>query len=164
MTPGARSQEDRGATPGRPAFTYRHTVGFADTNLVGNVYYAHLVAWQGRCRELFLKEHLPEVLDELGRDLRLVTLRTSCDFFDELAAFDEVEIRMRLAHVRGHRIGLDFEYLVDRDGALVIAAAGFQEVGCLRRSGGGFTPSDPPATLLAALKPFSGGKLSDGNA
>ena len=35
-------------------FEYLHTVGFEETNLVGNVYYVNYLRWQGRCRELFL--------------------------------------------------------------------------------------------------------------
>ena len=36
-------------------FEYRHVIGFEETNLVGNVYYANHVRWQGRCRELVLR-------------------------------------------------------------------------------------------------------------
>ena len=51
-------------------YEYRHVVGFEETNLVGNVYYVNYVRWQGRCREMFLLEHAPSVLDEL-REIRL---------------------------------------------------------------------------------------------
>ena len=46
------------------AYEYRHVVGFEETNLVGNVYFTEHLRWQGRCREMFLKEHAPEVLAE----------------------------------------------------------------------------------------------------
>ena len=55
-------------------YEYRHVVGFEDTNLVGNVYYVNHLRWQGRCREMFLREHVPELLNELQSDLALVTL------------------------------------------------------------------------------------------
>ena len=38
------------------AFEYRHVVGFEETNLVGNVYYVNHLRWQGRCREMFLRD------------------------------------------------------------------------------------------------------------
>src|ERR1700675_4195534 len=79
-------------TASRSAFSYRHVVTFEETNMVGNVYFTQHIAWQGRCRELFLKEHAPSILDELARDLRLVTLRVSCEYFEELSAFDEIEV------------------------------------------------------------------------
>src|SRR2546423_12032551 len=100
----------------RAAFVQQHTVLFEETNLVGNVYYVRHVAWQGRCREMFLKEHAPSILDEIARDLRLVTLRVACDYFEELRAFDLIEIQMRLSHLRQNKVGLDFAYLVQRDG------------------------------------------------
>src|SRR3712207_8158792 len=81
------------------AYEYRHTVGFEETNLVGNVYYANHVRWQGRCREMFLRDHAPEVLDELARGLHLVTTRVSCEYLSELFALDEVVIRMRLGEL-----------------------------------------------------------------
>ena len=44
-------------------YEYRHVVTFRETNLVGNVYYTNHLEWQGRCRELFLRDHAPEVQD-----------------------------------------------------------------------------------------------------
>ncbi len=76
-------------------FEYLHTVGFEETNLVGNVYYVNYLRWQGRCREMFLKVRAPDVLADLQDDLKLFTLRVDCEFFAEITAFDEVAIRMR---------------------------------------------------------------------
>jgi len=132
------------------AYEYEHTVGFQETNLVGNVYFTHFVSWQGRCRELFLRDHAPAVLDDLGRDLRLVTTHVSCDFFAELCGLDTVVIRMTLARLTRGRIAMRFEYL--RDGELV--ARGAQEVACLRAVGDSFVPMPVPEPLRAALMPY----------
>src|ERR1035437_5697773 len=59
-------------------YEYRHVVGFEETNLVGNVYYVNYVLWQGRCREMFLLEHAPSVLDELRDGLKLFTIKAEC--------------------------------------------------------------------------------------
>src|ERR1043165_9709289 len=91
-------------------YEYRHVVGFEETNLVGNVYYTNHLAWQGRCREMFLREHAPDVVGELSRDLSLAAVRCSCDYYAELGAFDEVIVRMRLAELVQNRITLAFEY------------------------------------------------------
>ena len=71
-------------------YEYRHVVSFEETNLVGNVYYTNHLSWQGRCRELFLREHAPDVIDELSRGFNLATMSCSCEYLAELAAFDEV--------------------------------------------------------------------------
>src|SRR5262249_16018132 len=86
------------------AYEYRHIVGFEETNLTGNVYYVNDVRWQGRCRELFMQEHAPEVLDELRGSLRLVTTRCACEYLAELTAFDTVSLRMRLGALMQNRI------------------------------------------------------------
>ncbi len=36
-----------------------------ETSLVGNVYFTNYLLWQGHCRERFLMEHAPEVLELL---------------------------------------------------------------------------------------------------
>ncbi|ASP74799.1 hypothetical protein CDO28_20125 (plasmid) [Sinorhizobium meliloti] len=144
------------ATLGAKAFCYRHSISFEETNVVGNVYFSRHVSWQGRCREMFLKAHAPGILDEIGCDLRLVTLRVSCEYFSELRAFDEVDIRMRLAFVRRHRIGLNFEYYVANRTPEQLAARGFQEIGCMRLRQDGLVPVDVPCELARALNDYAG--------
>jgi enediyne biosynthesis thioesterase len=137
-----------------PAFVYHHIVSFEETNLVGNVYFTRHISWQGRCREMFLKYHAPAIMEELGRDLRLVTLRVTCEYFEELTALDEIDVQMSLAYLRQHRIGLDFNFLKLQSSGAVCAARGFQEVGCMRATAKGLVPVNPPTALADALKPF----------
>jgi len=92
------------------AYEYRHVVGFEETNLIGNVYYANHVRWQGRCREMFLRDRAPEVIEALKYGLVLVTTRVSCEFMAELVAFDEIILRMRLGELAQNRITMKFEY------------------------------------------------------
>ena len=140
----------------RPEFIHRHLVCFEETHLVGNVYFVRHLAWQGRCREMFLREHAPSVLDALADDLRLVTLRVECEYFEEFRAFDTVEIRMRLARQTGHRIALDFDYhLVRPERPPAIAARGAQEIGCMRDTPAGLVTTEVPPALLAALQPYA---------
>jgi len=137
-----------------PAYEYRHVVGFEETNLVGNVYYANHVRWQGRVREMFLRDRAPEVLEALAGGLALVTTRVSCEYFAELAAFDEVVVRMRLAAIVQNRVAMRFEYWRRRPEGEVLAARGEQEVACMRREGGALVPTPVPAALREALRPY----------
>jgi enediyne biosynthesis thioesterase len=116
-------------------YEYRHIVSFEDTNMVGNVYYANHIRWQGRCREMFLKEYVPEVLAELQRDLTMVTMSVSCQYLGELFAFDEVTIRMRLREMVQNRITMHFEYWRKKDEREVLIAQGEQQIACMRREG-----------------------------
>lgn len=141
-------------TRARASFVYRHIVSFEETNVVGNVYFTRHIAWQGRCREMFLKQHVPEIMAEIARDLRLVTLAVSCEYFEELNAFDEVEVQMSLAHLRKNKLGLDFNYLKTGSGQRQTAARGFQEIGCMRLTAGGLIPVNVPTALAEALRPF----------
>ena len=136
-------------------YEYRHRVGFQDTNLVGNVYYTNHLAWQGRCREMFLHEHARDVIDELSRGLALATVRCSCEYFAELGAFDEVIVRMRLAELVQNRIGLAFEYWREKSGAEELVARGEQQVACMRREGERLVPAPVPPSLREALAGYA---------
>lgn len=141
----------------QPSFVHRHVVCFEETNLVGNVYFARHVAWQGACREMFLRAHAPDILDALARDLRLVTVNVSCEYFEELRAFDEVALHMTLAFERHGRIGLRFDYRVTRDAAERQAARGRQEIACMVVGGdGSVRPCPTPEGLRIALSAYGG--------
>ncbi|HVH12333.1 MAG TPA: acyl-CoA thioesterase [Longimicrobium sp.] len=137
------------------AYEYRHVVGFEETNLVGNVYYAHHVRWQGRCRELFLRDHAPGVLAALADGLAMVTTRVSCDYLAELRALDEVCIHMRLKAMAQNRVTMSFEYRRAAEGGEELVARGEQEVACMRREGAGMVPVPVPAELREALAPYA---------
>jgi enediyne biosynthesis thioesterase len=137
------------------AYEYRHLVGFEETNLVGNVYYVNHLRWQGRCREMFLREHAPEILEELARDLALATVRCSCDYLAEIEAFDEIAVRMRLGGIVQNRITLLFEYWRRNGEGEELIARGEQVVACMRREGKRAVPTAIPAPLREALKPYA---------
>ncbi len=138
------------------AYEYRHIVGLEDTNLVGNVYYANHIRWQGRCREMFLRDHAPELLDEIADGLALVTTRVSCEYLAELAAFDEVVIRMRLAELLPGRVTMRFEYWRSTAHGDELVAQGEQQIACLRREGIRLIPVPVPESLRRALQPYGG--------
>lgn len=136
-------------------FDYHHVVGFEETNLVGNVYYANHVLWQGRCREMFLREHAPEVLAELQQGLAMVTTKVVCEYFDELFAFDEVIIRMVLLAIQQNRVTMGFEYWRTKAGAEHLVARGEQQIACMRHSDGRLVPSPVPVALKEALQAYA---------
>lgn len=138
-----------------PAYEYQHIVSFEETNLVGNVYYANYVRWQGRCREMFLKERAPEIIAELSQGLALVTVRVCCEYLSELFAFDTVAIRMSLGEVKQNRITMLFEYWRITDEGEELVAKGEQQAACMRREGNQTVPTPIPPALKKALQGYS---------
>jgi enediyne biosynthesis thioesterase len=133
-------------------YLYRHIVTLDETNLVGNVYFAHYVHWQGHCREYFLAEHAPATLKELrSGDLALVTVNCHMNYYEECFALEEVEVLMSLGSSQGSRVTMNFDFR--RDGALV--ARGGQTIACLRRTPDGMTPTPVPDELATALLAFA---------
>ena len=137
-----------------PYFEYRHVVGLDETNVVGNVYFAHFVRWQGRCRELFLRERVPDLIAELGDGLKIFTLTSSCEYLAEVFAFDEISIRMRLAELTQTQVAFTFDYVRLRGEVEEPVASGQQRVLCMRAGDGGLTPARVPPSFRQALAPF----------
>ena len=137
-------------------FEYAHTVGFEETNIVGNVYYVNYLRWRGRCREMFLKQRAPQVLADLRADLKLFTLRVDCDFFAEITAFDDLSIRMHLVELAQTQIQFGFDYVrLDQDGGETLVARGGQRVACMRGPSAHTVPTRVPEPLARALEPFA---------
>lgn len=140
----------------KPYFEYRHMVTFAETNLVGNVYFAHYISWQGECREHFLAEHAPSTLAELAGDFALVTASCGCSFLSELYAMDLVSVRMSLRAIQESHIAMEFDYYRLNRGAPELAARGEQVVACMTRRAGELFPAPVPAELGRALARYGG--------
>jgi enediyne biosynthesis thioesterase len=137
-------------------YEYQHTVGFEETNLVGNVYYVNYLRWQGRCREMFLKERAPQVIDELQDDLKLFTLKVDCEFFAEITAFDDLSIRMRLHDLAQTQVEFTFDYVrLDAGDGETLVARGRQRVACMRGPNTRTVPARVPESLVAALEPYA---------
>src|SRR5271155_1533688 len=132
-------------------YEHRHVVSFEETNLVGNVYYVNYVRWQGRCREMFLLEHAPGILDELRVDLKLFTIKSECEYLAEITAFNEVSVRMRLEELTQTQIGFPFDCVRVNTGREELVAGGRQRVACMRGANGATAPARVPEQLRRAL-------------
>ncbi|HJQ03126.1 MAG TPA: acyl-CoA thioesterase [Jatrophihabitans sp.] len=133
-------------------YRYRQLVTFADTNVVGNVYFSKYVEWQGRCRELFLLEHAAQVArDTAAGRLVLVTIGCRMDYLEECYAMDELLIEMTPKVVAANRITMGFRYRRDS----VEVARGEQTVGFMARDGDRLVPVPVPSALVEAMRPFS---------
>ena len=143
----------------RDSFEIRHIVTFEETNVVGNVYYTNYFLWQGQCRELFLREHAPQILHSLqSGQLKLVTAHASCDYFDEFVSFDEVRLRMSLNHFIPFGVSLGFEYarkaeLADGE-AYTIVARGRQDIKFLSRTDAGWALFEIPQALMEVFRRY----------
>ena len=139
----------------RDYYEYRHLVGFEETNLVGNVYYVNYLRWQGRCREMFLREHAPQVIADVQGDLKLFTLKVDCEFLSEITVFEELSIRMRLEDLTQTQIEFAFDYVRLREGAEDLVARGRQRVACMRGPNTDTRPTPVPEQLRRALSRYS---------
>jgi enediyne biosynthesis thioesterase len=133
-------------------YEYRHRVCLEETNVIGNVYYTHYIRWQGRCREMFFCDQVPQLARELGHGLTMATTRVSCSYYNELSAFDEVVIRMSAGPMTPSRLTMVFQYYrVLPSGQEMLVAEGEQEVVCIQRQAAGIEPVPLPELLRNAV-------------
>ncbi len=144
----------------KKAFEIYHIVTFEETNVVGNVYYVNYFSWQGRCREMFLREYAPDVVAAIqSGELRLVTAHASCDYTDEFLAFDEVRIQMSLNRFIPYGVSLGFEYSrknsrVSGDSVDEVIARGQQDIKFLRKNGGRWDLFEIPQPLIEVFRRY----------
>ena len=93
----------------------------------------------------------------MADELVLATVRCSCEYYQELRAFDEIVIRMRLASLVQNRIGLDFEYWRTAGGGEELVARGQQEIACMRKAAQQVVPAPIPEALREALRAYAEG-------
>lgn len=128
-------------------FEYLHMVSFEETNLIGNVYFSNYLKWQGICRERFLQEKAPGVLEDIQGGLALVTLSCSCNYLGELMAFDKVRICMYLVAVQQNKVKMRFEYLKVSNEGEYLVAEGLHEIGFFMRKEESLTPIKVPSYI-----------------
>jgi enediyne polyketide synthase len=158
----SQAQSNRAVTNRAPEsrfFEYRHIVTFEETNVVGNVYFVNHLSWQGRCREMFLREKAPNAVRDLDASgLSLATSAVSCEYFEELFPFDEVVVRMSLRELTPGSALLDFDYFRKREASLDRIACGQHTVAVKRKAGSTGPHVDAPAVfppeLQAALEEY----------
>jgi enediyne core biosynthesis thioesterase len=90
----------------------------------------------------------------MRRGLALVTTRVSCEYLEELAALDELVIRMTLVAQAQNRLTMGFAHYRRRDGREELVARGEQQVACMLRDGAGMVPAAIPRELSEALRPY----------
>lgn len=102
---------------------------------------------------MFLHEHAPELLAEIGHSLALATTRVACSYYREVTAFDEVAVRMSASALTPSRLTMVFQYFRLQPGREEeLVAEGEQEVACMRRVGQQMEPAPLPQALRDAVE------------
>ncbi len=135
------------------AYEYRHIVTIEDTDLLGNVNYVNYIRWQGRARELFLRDYTPDVVAGFAAGVRLLTVSCHCDYLRELRVFDEVVVRMRQGELGQTQSVMTFEYWRQLpDGGEELVATGEQRIACVTTDAGGhLVPARFPESMRRVL-------------
>ena len=132
-------------------FEYKFTTTFEETNVVGNIYFANYLVWQGKCREMFIKEFCPDVLDEINNGLALITLDVSSKYFNQLYAFDQVTMHMNVEAFEKNRMVMNFLYYKDDDGKSELVCQGSQGAASMRLVHGKMCSEPFPNSMVEAI-------------
>jgi acyl transferase domain-containing protein/acyl-CoA thioesterase FadM/NAD(P)-dependent dehydrogenase (short-subunit alcohol dehydrogenase family)/acyl carrier protein len=124
-----------------------------EVNIVGNIYFANYYAWQGRVRDRYLYDLIPDHFRGTGEKGELICLNCRTDHLREAMPFERVEVRMALKALKTCRATLHFEYFKPgHDGSPVKLATGRQEVVWVQRDAQGRPVPHPfPSAVQAAF-------------
>lgn len=139
------------ATDSRKWFEYHHRVTFVDTNMVGNVYFATYFIWMGKCRDLVMADHYPQIRDHIKNGFGFATEYAHIDFLHETFMFDNVLVRMTIKDLTRTRIEFVYEFI--HEGNNTTLAKGAQAVVWVNAQ---HRPSLMPEELYAKACEFSG--------
>ncbi|MFI0452851.1 acyl-CoA thioesterase [Actinomadura sp. 6N118] len=140
-------------------YEYRHIVTIEDTDLLGNVNYVNYISWQGRARELCMREFSPDVVAGFGDGVRLLTVSCQCEYLRELTVFDEVIVRMFLGEVGQTQMTMTFEYWRQRPDGEELVATGEQRVACVQPDERGhMKPARIPESMRRLMDAVSAGR------
>lgn len=141
-------------TPEGVYYEHRFITTFEETNLVGNIYFANYAVWQGKCREMFIYEYCPEVIDEIKNGLGLITLDLSLQYVSQLFAFDTVVMRMSLEAQSESRLMMNFDYYREDGKNLTLVCRGHQATAAMREVNGVMVPVHFPESMLQAIEAY----------
>jgi acyl-CoA thioesterase FadM len=125
-----------------------------DANIVGNIYFANYYAWQGRVRDRYFYDLIPEYFQGTGDRGELICLNCRVDHLREAMPFDRIEVRMALKALKECHATLYFEYFKsDPNGRPLKLATGKQEVVWVRRDARNNPVPHPfPTAVLGAFQ------------
>jgi enediyne core biosynthesis thioesterase len=142
-------------SPDGAYFEYRFITSFEETNVVGNIYFANYAVWQGKCREMFLYEYCPDVIEDISNGLYLITLDLSVQFISQLFAFDKVVMRMYIEAQSESRILMRFEYFCEKDAKLTLVCKGHQAAAVMRNKNGVMVPTHFPDSMMEIITEYA---------
>jgi acyl-CoA thioesterase FadM len=124
-----------------------------DANIVGNIYFANYYAWQGRVRDRYFHDLIPEYFRGTGERGELICLNCRVDHLREAMPFERIEVSMALKALKTCRASLYFEYFKSGpDGRRLKLATGKQEVVWVQRDAHRNPVPHPfPSTVQAAF-------------
>ncbi|WKD51573.1 acyl-CoA thioesterase [Microbulbifer spongiae] len=136
-------------------FEYSFFTTFEQTNVVGNIYFANFVVWQGSCREMFIQEYCTDVLEKINNGLKLITLDVSCQYLDQLYAFDKVVMHMNIGVLGTEKMMLQFRYYKeDNHGERKLVCLGSQGTAAMQEIDGKIRAVAFPDSMLDIIDSY----------
>ncbi len=135
-------------------YEYNFNTTFEETNLVGNIYFANYILWQGKCREMFLYENCPDVIEEISNGLALITLDVSAKYLGQLRAFDQVSMHMTLEAQNESRLLMGFQYYKKNNEQLELVCEGTQATAAMKEVNGKMIPVPFPDAMFEIFSQY----------
>ncbi len=97
--------------------TWRTTVRWAECDVAGIIYHAHLFDWFSEARICWLENHNLDYYKILRpRGIELLVRHAEAQFFHAMKPGDQVTVSVNLAELSATRVKFSYQVFKDRDG------------------------------------------------
>jgi acyl-CoA thioesterase FadM len=124
-----------------------------DTDAIGNINFANYYVWQGRIRDSFFYQLIPDSYHRTANQGEFRCLHSRVENLREALPFDQIQVNMSLRAVYEKSVSLTFEYFrLTPDGKKQKLAVGEHEAAWFSRNQDGkFLPAPLPEVVRLAL-------------
>lgn len=110
------------------AFEVKFSTSLDESNLVGNVYYAHYYSWQAKAFDQFIYKVIPDFYLFSKEQRRFICLDVKVQHLREAMPFDTIEVKLYIDEVHEYGLKLSYEFFCISRGEPEKLAWGQQKV------------------------------------
>ena len=118
----------------KPNFKSDFSTSLDESNLVGNVYYAHYYSWQAKTFDQFIYNIIPNFYQFSKEQKRFICLETKVQHLREAMPFDKIEVKLYIDEIYENGLKLSYEFFCTSRGEPEKLAFGQQKVAFVKGS------------------------------
>jgi len=133
-------------------FDAKYSTTLSESNLVGNVYYAHYYEWQARTFDKFVYKSIPDFYQN-NDGKQFICTDTRIQHLREAMPFDEIEVKLYVSEIFENALKLKCDFFsFNSSGVSEKLASGYQDLVFVKKVGEDYEACEIPNIIVTNLK------------